>query len=309
MTRHALTAPQPHPDRSQLAVAALLVAGLLWGLTWIPMKYFGTRGLTGPMLTLMSYGLVGLIAAPWILWRHRAWWAQRRHVALIGLTGGAANVCFVTALMSGEVVRVMLLFYLAPVWGVLGGRLFLAEPLTRLRVIGVACAVIGAALLLGGPAILDTPPGIVDLLALASGLLYASQNIVTRAAHTIPLDTKALIVFVGCGLLSSAIVFAGARPLPALSPALLGELLGFAGIWMLAAMLFTAWGVTHLDAGRAAVLLVFELVAATLSAMWIAGERLDGIGWLGAALITAAALLEARGPAATDSARQGAKHV
>ncbi len=31
-------------DRSRLAVAALLVAGLLWGLTWIPLKYFGNLG-------------------------------------------------------------------------------------------------------------------------------------------------------------------------------------------------------------------------------------------------------------------------
>jgi drug/metabolite transporter (DMT)-like permease len=43
-----------------------------------------------------------------------------------------------------------------------------------------------------------------------------------------------------------------------------------------------------MEAGRAAILLVFELV----SAMWIAGERLDGIEWIGAALIVAAALLE-----------------
>lgn len=281
-------------DHTQLAVVSLLVAGLLWGLTWMPLKYFGTQGLSGPMLTLTSYGQVGLLALPWLLWRRRAWWPQRGHVALFALTGGAANLCFVSALMSGEVVRVMLLFYLAPVWGVLGGRVFLSEPLTRLRIAGVALAVTGAALLLGGPAIIDTPPGMVDLLALASGLLYASQNIVTRAAHATPLDAKALFVFVGCGVLSAIIVSIGGQSLPPISGLLAAQLLGFAGIWMLAAMLFTAWGVTRLEAGRAAVLLVFELVAAALSAMWIAGERLDGMEWVGAALITGAALLEAR---------------
>mgnify|MGYP003430415093 CR=1 FL=1 len=36
------------------------------------------------------------------------------------------------------------------------------------------------------------------------------------------------------------------------------------------------------------------VVAAVVSAMWIAGERLDGIEWAGAALIVCAALLEAR---------------
>jgi drug/metabolite transporter (DMT)-like permease len=49
-----------------------------------------------------------------------------------------------------------------------------------------------------------------------------------------------------------------------------------------------------MEAGRAAVLVVFELVAAVASAMIIAGERLDTVGWIGAALITGAALVEAR---------------
>jgi drug/metabolite transporter (DMT)-like permease len=52
--------------------------------------------------------------------------------------------------------------------------------------------------------------------------------------------------------------------------------------------------VSHLEAGRAAILLVFELVAAVISAMWIAGERLDGFEWVGAMMIVAAALLETR---------------
>lgn len=291
----SLPAAIPVPsDRSRLAVAALLLAGLLWGLTWIPLKYFGRQGLTGITLTMMSYGLVGLLALPWMLYRRRTWWPQRRLVLMIAIAGGLANVCFLSAIVRGEVVRVMLLFYLAPVWGVLGGRIFFGEPLTRLRVFGVATAVVGAALLLGGPAILAVPPGVVDLLALGSGMFYASQNLFTRAANRTPLDAKSLVVFVGCGVLSSLLVLGTGDSVPALAPGLVVQLLAFAGIWMLVAMVVTAWGVSHLEAGRAAILLVFELVAAVVSAMWIAGERLDGLEWIGAAMIVVAALLETR---------------
>ncbi len=282
------------PDRSRLAVGALLVAGLLWGLTWIPLKYFGRQGLSGVALTMMSYGLVGLLVSPWIIYRRRTWWPQRRLVLMIALAGGLANVCFLSAIVRGEVVRVMLLFYLAPVWGVLGGRIFFGEPLTRLRIVGVATAVVGAMLLLGGPAALTAPPGVVDLLALGSGMFYASQNLFTRAADRTPLDAKSLVVFVGCGVLSSLMVLGTGESVPDLAPGLIGWLLAFAGIWMLTAMVITAWGVSHLEAGRAAILLVFELVAAVMSAMWIAGERLDGLEWVGAAMIVAAALLETR---------------
>jgi drug/metabolite transporter (DMT)-like permease len=294
-------APAAAYRSSQLAVGALLLAGLLWGLTWIPFKYFGTLGLTGITLTLLSYGLIGLAALPWLVSRRRTWLPQRRAIAMIALAGGGANVCFVSALMQGEVVRVMLLFYIAPVWGVLGGRIVFGEPLTALRLAGVAAAVGGAFLLLGGPALLDTPPGIVDALALGSGLLYASQNIATRLADRAPLDVKTLVVFVGCGLLSGTLVLATGASLPSLSPMLLGQLGAFAGVWMMAAMAFTAYGVTHLEAGRSAILLVFELVVAVVSSMWIAGDRLNDIEWIGAALIVGAALLEVR----SDTKREG----
>lgn len=299
MSSMAQTFAPPSPDQSRLAVAALLLAGLLWGLTWIPLKYFGSQGLNGLTLTMMSYGMVGALALPWLLYRRDTWWPQRNLVLMIAIVGGLANVCFLSAILRGEVVRVMLLFYLAPVWGVLGGRLFFGEPLTRLRVLGVATAVIGAFLLLGGVDVIAAPPGIVDLLALASGMLYASQNLFTRAADRTPLDAKSLVVFAGCGLISCAIVLGTGQQLPKMPPLLLGQLFGFAGIWMLAAMVVTAWGVSHMEAGRAAILLVFELVAAVVSAMWIAGERLDGIEWVGAMLIVGAAMLEAR-PSSND---------
>jgi drug/metabolite transporter (DMT)-like permease len=188
----------------------------------------------------------------------------------------------------------MLLFYLAPVWGVLGGRIAFGEPITRLRAAAVASAVIGAFLLLGGPAIFDAPPTWVDALALASGLLYASQNVFALAADRTPMVVKALSIYVGCGALAALLVIVLGQPVPRLPGALLAQLLAFAGIWMMAAMLLTVYGVSHLEAGRSAILLVFELVAAMVSAMWIGGERLDGIEWVGAALITGAALLEAR---------------
>src|SRR6476661_7153294 len=119
----------------RLAVAALFVSGLLWGLTWIPLKYFAAQGLSGLGMTLLGYGVVGMAALP-LIWMERGSWRPQA-IQLFGaaLTGGAANACFIAALMFGDVVRVMLMFYLAPVWGVLGARLFLGEPITRWRLI------------------------------------------------------------------------------------------------------------------------------------------------------------------------------
>jgi drug/metabolite transporter (DMT)-like permease len=281
-------------DRSTLAVTALLFSGLLWGLTWMPFRYFGDHGLNGITFTVMAYGVIGLLVLPWLVLRLKTWWPQRKVVAMIALTGGAANVCFTSALMAGEVVRVMLLFYLAPVWGVIGGRLAFGESLTGIRLAAVGAAVAGAFLLLGGFKVFDAPPTWIDALALASGLLYAAQNIFALAADRTPLTVKTLSIYVGCGTLGGVLALLLDKTIPSLPTQLFVELLAFAGIWMMAAMALTVFGVSHLEAGRSSILLVFELVAAMVSAMWIGGERLHGLEWAGAAMITGAALMEAR---------------
>jgi drug/metabolite transporter (DMT)-like permease len=282
------------PRTETLAVVSLLASGVIWGLMWMPLKFFAAQGLTGLAMTLSTYGLVGAVALPFIWMQRQAWRPQAHLLLMAGLFGGIANSCFITALMFGEVMRVMLLFYLAPVWGVLGGAVFLGERITLARAAGMALAVVGAVLVLGGSEALARPFARSDLLGLASGLFYAITNIVSRAGDRIPIASKSLVVFTGCGVVSALLfpLFGGGYP--QVSPLLTLSLLGFAGLWLTSAMWTTMYGVTHLEAGRSSVLLVFELVAAVLSAMLIGGERLSGIEWIGAALIVSAALIEAR---------------
>lgn len=290
-----MTEGTPESTRTRrMAVGALFVSGIVWGTTWIPLKHFAGAGLGGIDATLRSYGWVGVLSLPFI-WRERAAWKpQRALLVLAALAGGAANVCFVSGMMLGNVVRVMLLFYLTPVWAVLGGRLFLGERISLPRALGVVTAVSGAGLVLGGPRLLDAPVSAADLLGLGSGLFYATQNVVFRAAHRVPVLTKALSIFVGCTLVSGVVSLLRTTGAPAITFLLAIELLVFAALWIGAAMWTTMYGVTHLEAGRAAVLLVFELVAAIVSAMVIRHEHLSPLEWVGACMIVAAALIDAR---------------
>ncbi len=279
---------------TRLAVAALFLAGVLFGLMWWPLKYFAAQGIDGLALTMMAYGGVGLLGLPLLIAQNGQWCRQRSLLIAGGLLGGAANVAFVCALMNGNVMRVMLLFYIAPVWSVLGAWLIFHEVLTPTRLAAVAMALCGAVLVLGGPDTLGTPLSIVDLLALASGILYAAQNLISRAAQQVPVLSKTVAVLFGCGLLSALLLPFSGQSLPSISPIHGIQLLAFAVFWLITAMWVTMYGVTHLEASRAAVLLVIELAVAVVSALVIGGERLDTLGWLGAALITTAALLEAR---------------
>lgn len=280
------------------AAGVLVLSCVLWGMTWIPLRHFAAHGLSGLALTLLTYGLIGAIALPWLLLRRAAWRSQWPLVVAAGIFGGLANACFVTTMMHGEVARAMLLFYLAPLWGVLGGSLLLKEPLTRTRAAACACALGGALLVLGGPGVLMAAPGLLDLLAVGAGLFFAGQNLAARAAHTVPVSIKTLSGFAGCTLVAAILLPLDPGSAPAPAPGLALELLAFAFAWLAIAMWTQVYGVSHLEAGRAAVLVIVELVVAVATAMLFAGERLPPSGWLGAALIVVAAILESR-PAAS----------
>jgi drug/metabolite transporter (DMT)-like permease len=278
------------------AVAALLASGFFWGLTWLPLKHFAQHGLGGVALTLVAYGSVGLLGLPLIWFQRATWQPQARLLLLIGVLGGTANLCFVNALMHGEVVRAMLLFYLAPMWSVLGGRAFLGERITASRVVTVSLSLVGAALVLGSDTDVTAPLQPADLLALGSGFFYAMQNVASRKADLVPAGAKSVAVFFTSGILAALLMLTPEQAVPSITPMLAMQIAGFAA-WMAIAMWTTMYGVTHLEAGRSGVLLVAELVVAAVSAMLIAGERLEGLEWLGAALIVAAAVAEARGSA------------
>ena len=63
---------------------------------------------------------------------------------------------------------------------------------------------------------------------------------------------------------------------------------------LLVATSMTQWAVTKMEAGRASIIMVMELVAAVISAALINGDTLNTQESVGAALILAAAVIEAR---------------
>jgi drug/metabolite transporter (DMT)-like permease len=284
---------------------ALVLASLLWGLSWLPLKALAGAGVEGLTLVLLASGAAGLATLP-AAWRRRAS-GRVDAVALLAIAvlGGYANLSFALALIHGEVVRVMVLFYLLPVWGALGGRLFLREALTPLRGVTVALAVAGAFLTLGGPAALDAPLSGADLLALSCGLAFALNNLVFRARAQASLASKVSAMQLGSAGLALLAIAGGLGPAgPAEAGAVAWTIVYGLG-WLLLATLGTQWGVSHLPAARASVIITLELVAAALSATLLGVESWTPGSATGVALILAATLLEG---SAEDAPRaQGAR--
>ncbi len=274
-------------------VVSLMAASLLWGCAWMPLKALGQAGVDGLFLAFSTFTLLTLATTPFAMRRVRQQ-AGLGPLVLIALLGGGANLAFTLAMVYGEVVRAMALFYLLPLWGVLGGRLILGERIDGLRWLGVALALTGAWLVLGGADILHTFPSGFELFGLLAGFLLAMNNLVFRGVQRLALSVKLSAMFLGCAVLAgTALLFTGADWPVSATPLAWGGVVLYAFVWLLPANLGAQYGVTHLEAGRASVILILELVAAVVSATLIGDERMAPLEWAGALLILVAALIEA----------------
>ena len=110
-----------------LPVLSLLLTASLWGLVWYPLRLLEGQGLSGLWVTLASYGAALALGLVW-LWRSRSDWQYKPLVlGMMMLAVGWCNVAFVLAVLEGTVVRVLLLFYLSPLWALVLGWVLLKE--------------------------------------------------------------------------------------------------------------------------------------------------------------------------------------
>jgi drug/metabolite transporter (DMT)-like permease len=275
----------------------LMSGSTLWGLTWIWLKEAHALGIGPILLSVVAYAAQWLVIAPFA-WR--AWSDPQRPpisrlnwewLGLLAFASGVAGVGFTMAMVYGDVVRAMMLFFLIPAWGVIFGRLFLKEPLTPKRVTAVVSAIAGAFFILGP----DFGNGLypADWFALIAGISLAGANTLFRFLAEQPIPIKLTLMqasTVVLGLLAW-LVSDEYGIVPTLEAVGSSALYGMT--MLLAAVLATQYAVERLPAGRTAILMTLELLVAVGSATWL-GDRGHGLNvWLGGALILAAALLEA----------------
>src|SRR5262252_5212411 len=171
--------------RSLLPILALTFNALVWGTSWWPFRMLQADGLHPLWATVFVYALA--VAVIGVL-RPNAFVQLVRTPALWVLmaASGCTNAAFNWGVVVGDVVRVVLLFYLMPLWTVLLARLLLHEPLSRAAGARIAMALTGALVVLwpeGRPfgwTALPVPRALPDWLGLAGGLSFALNNVMLR---------------------------------------------------------------------------------------------------------------------------------
>ena len=297
MLRPANRACLPLAASVHLAYLALIFNALIWGLSWWPFRQFQAAGLhplwATVTLYLISLGVISLSAG-------RAWreFLGTPSLWLIMLAAGATNTAFNWGVALGDVVRVVLLFYLMPLWAVLLARLILGERLTGLALLRMALALGGAVVVLapeaGG---FPLPSGLADWLGVLGGFTFALNNVMLKRESHRGAHARALAMFSGGVLVAgSAALLMGAQglvPWPSLPGWIwLLPLTGMAVLFFFS-NLALQYGAGRLPANVTAIVMLVEVPAAAISALWLGGGSLDLKTAIGGACIVAAAVLAA----------------
>jgi drug/metabolite transporter (DMT)-like permease len=280
-----------------LPVAGVLSGALVWGLIWYPYRELQAIGVSGPMATLLTY-LLAMLCGGFMLprvWRERAsfgWWGL-----LLVLSAGWANFGYVLGMLQGEVMRVLLLFYLAPVWTILFSFWILGERLNRYGYFVVALSLGGAMVMLWKPQLgLPLPQNLSEWLGLSAGMGFALSNVTSRGAAHLSVEAKSFSLWLGTAALTLPFLLwqggAGGQVAAISLPSWL--LLATMGLVLCATSFAVQYGVTHLSANRAVVLFLFELVVAAVSSYFLAAEAMGWREWAGAVLIVSASLLSGK---------------
>ena len=281
-----------------LPALAVGLNAMIWGLSWWPFRELQQRGLHPLWATVLIYA-VAVVAIT--AWRPQAWgqlWRTRSLWWLV-LASGTTNATFNWGITVGDVVRVVLLFYLMPVWTVLLARTLLNEHLGLSALLRVAMALAGAIVVLwpadGG---LPLPRNLPEWLGVLGGFTFALNNVMLKREAHRPEAARALAMFFGgvlvAGLLALSLTLGGSVPAPpALAPGWVAGGLAM-GAAFLVCNLALQYGAARLPANVTSVVMITEVLFAAGSAVLLGAGTVTPALALGGGLIVAAAVLAAR---------------
>src|SRR6478736_663802 len=107
------------PPAHVLPAVAVALCGVMWGVFWVPLHWFGTEGVGGAWVSLIFNAMAMASALPWLL--RRTAWEGFADQAVNGLLLGTAFSLYTISLVLTDVIHAILLFYLTPVWSTLAG--------------------------------------------------------------------------------------------------------------------------------------------------------------------------------------------
>ena len=286
---------QRRPDLfPSLCVGAIAVC---WGLFWWPMRALEEAGLDGGWASFAIYLGAAITLLPLAFVRRRQLAAGGWSLAITGLLLGSNFALYATAFLFTDVVRVLLLFYISPVWSIILGWTLLGEPVRAGRVLAVALGLIGISVVLGSGYGIPIPRNAGDWMALIAGMIFSYGTVRIRD-HEETVAAENLVAFFTGGLPTALLIallpMEGNGPPPTVEAML--QALPMLSLMVLVLLVPTTyvilWGSGRLSPARVGLLLMGEVGLGVGSAALFAGESYGLRELMGTLLVLGACLAD-----------------
>jgi drug/metabolite transporter (DMT)-like permease len=280
------------PASRYFPALSCMTAAILWGILWYPLRLLEEMGIPGLWSTLIIFSVAMIFIAPACWLKRTDLYKFKFDYFLLSIFAGWTNLAFILAMLEGEIVRVLILFYLSPIWAILLAIFILREKLTARGFIALVLAMTGAVFMLWHPE-LDYSNGVnlADFYAITAGMAFACTNIVVRKMGDVPASIKIGSAWVGVIVLTLCSLTIVKQPVPTITfnAGLLAFLIGFPFMFI---MTWTSqYGVTYLPIQRSSVIFLLEIVAGAVSAALLTDEIVSNIEYVGGVLIVSAGLI------------------
>ena len=162
-----------HPHHYKIAIALAISAGS-WGIYWLPQRILEDGGLTGGWGTIAQMVIGVFVLMPISIWRLSQGKSSGLELPFTGLLIGSGFICYALSFLLTDIVRALVLFYMAPIWTTIFEISFLKKRPGLERILALLLALSGLWVVFSKLTILPLPENAGDWLALAGGAIFAA---------------------------------------------------------------------------------------------------------------------------------------
>jgi len=277
----------------------VIVSCFFWGSYWIPLRYIDSDSNGSLWPIFFSFLLLSLLLLKPLVKTFYVIFYERNYFFFLGCLFAATGITFYSeSLLRGEIAKVVVLFYLCPIWGTIFAKIFLGNKLTLKRLLSIILGIIGLEIIVGIEKGIIFPTSIVEWIALSAGLSWAlGMTLFHLAKSTNGFEKTTLTAFIIPFVYLVLCFVPGGRTLEMPNQLLSMNIIYlwmilFAVVWLLPSILLTYFSVEILDPGRINILLAFEVAVGFISASLLTNEIIGPREYLGALFVVSACFVD-----------------
>ena len=175
----------------------VIISCFFWGTYWIPLRIINSNSANSTWLIFLSFLIISLFLLKIILISFNKALIQKNYFFLIASFFSGLGIAFYSeSLIRGEIAKVVILFYLCPIWATIFSNLFFNNKITIKRLFSISLAIIGMGIIFKIDKNLILSISINDLIAILAGVLWAlGTTLFHKAKSTKGIEKTALTIF------------------------------------------------------------------------------------------------------------------